>query len=302
LYLDDAKSLIEWLLHNPAPTEHGIGWGYPFSVTAKGLHTPVNTPILVVSVIAGQTILLAYQLTGDSLYLDALSNIAKFILLDIPQLQQEDDTLCFAYAPSDHRRIHNANLLAAEFLYSVAALVDVPNGIETAQKSLRFSLDRQETDGSWFYGEHNSNEPFEVGTMRFIDHHHTGFVLRSLSALNAVEPDDRTRDALKAGFAYYKTLFAGNGMPLNAFARYPVDIHACTEGILCPSVLMEAIPGARGLAPATMRWTYHYLRQVPSRAPYYRRYPGFTSPLVCTRWGVAWLYRALAEYCYQTLR
>ena len=301
-YLEEAKSCIQWLLKNTAHTDHGIAWGYPFAVTAKGLHTPANTPVLVVSVIAGQAILLAHHVTGEDRYLDHAAAIADFILNDIPQLPQENNTLCFAYAPTDHRRVHNANLLAAEFLITLEALRDMPHTVEAAQKALAFSLAHQQPDGAWYYGEHAPDEPFEKAILRFIDHHHTGFVLRSLHAIHTADPQESTLQALQQGFTYYRRLYTPIGMPINAYAHYPVDIHACAEAILCPTVLAATISGAKSLPIPTIRWTYRYLRQPTTGAPYYRRYPSFTSPLVCARWGVAWLYRALAEYCFQFAR
>ena len=298
-YLEEAKSYLQWLLENTAPTDHGIAWGYPFAVTAKGLHTPANTPVLVTSVIAGQAILLAHQVTGEDQYLDHAVSVADFILNDLPQLPQEEDTLCFAYAPTDQRRVHNANLLAAEFLTTIATHRDLPHAIEAAQKALAFSLAHQQPDGSWYYGEYAPDDPFEKGTLRFVDHHHTGFVLRSLHAIHTADPHPATLQALQQGFTYYKRLHTPIGMPINAYARYPVDIHACAEAILCSTVLSSTMPAAKTLPIPTIRWSYRYLRQAPTGAPYYRRYPGFTSPLVSTRWGVAWFYRALAEFCYR---
>jgi hypothetical protein len=274
-----------------------MAWGYPFDVFGKGVDTPAGTPIGVVSAIAGEAFALAYTLTRDTAHLDAVRSIAHFFLDDTPQMQHDDGTVCFAYTPADRRRVHNANLHAVAHLYRTFHLTVDERFRRAAEPALAFTLGRQRKDGSWPYGELRSGEPFEPSLMALVDHHHTGFVLRSLHEIHTITASPEVKDALDAGYPYYRDrLFLEDGMPVTQYAKYPVDIHACAEAILCPSILSDLYPDALALADASLDWTAKHMRDPRTLLPYYRRYPLFTSRLLCTRWGLAWIFYALCEY------
>ena len=126
-----------------------------------------------------------------------------------------------------------------------------------------------------------------------------GFVLRSLHTIHQLHPDGATEAALRSGFAYYyQHLFRAGRIPVNDYGAYPVDIHACAESILCCSQLAQTFSPAANRATATLRWTYGHLRDAHGPALKYRKYPFFTSRIAFPRWGIAWTYRAVAEYLH----
>lgn len=299
-HLEHALVCLEWLLKNPAPSATGLAWGYPFDIHAKGLDTPAGTPIGVVSAIAGQAFCLAHFVTGDTRWRDAALGIGEFMLHDLPRLDGGEGTHCFAYTPTDRRRVHNANLLVAEHLYRLSALTAEARYAEAAAPALRFTLRAQREDGAWPYGEVDPAESYEPGLLKLVDHHHTGFVLRSLKGIRDSTGDASLDGVIRHGFAFYKQhLFRPPwGMPINEYAAFPVDIHACAEAILCPSVLSGDVLAARGFADLPLRWTHYYLRDRKTGLPWYRKYPRFTSKITFTRWGTAWVYYAMAEYLY----
>ncbi|HEX73081.1 MAG TPA: hypothetical protein ENN65_07175 [Candidatus Hydrogenedentes bacterium] len=299
-FLDLARGHLQWLREHACPDQPGLCWGYPFAVRGKGVEIPAGMPVAVVGAIAGEAYLLAHEITDETDHLDAAQSIAKCFLDVLPQMPQSDGTCCFAYAPGDRRRVHNANLLVAELLARVHAVTGDTALAGPADAALQFTLSRQREDGSWPYGEYEAGEPFEEGLLRLVDHHHTGFVLRSLHRIYLLRREEPLRDALRKGFRYYQQkLFLPSGMPVNAYGRYPVDIHACAEAVLCCSVLSESIAGAKNQAIRTMRWTWYRLRRPDDGAPMYRAYPGYTVRIIFPRWGVAWMHRALAEYVYR---
>lgn len=295
-FLDQALAHLQWLRDNACADASGLCWGYPFDVRGKGVDTPKGTPVSVVSAIAGQAFLGAHDVTQEPVYLEAAQSIARFMLNDLPRMTEADETCCFGYTPGDRRRVHNANLLVAEHLLRTGLLSEDESLIGAAEPALNFTLARQQEDGSWPYGEYRADEPFEAGLMRLVDNHHTGFVLRSLNAMHKAQPEDRVYDALRKGFKYYQKLFTKDGMPLTKHAKYPVDIHACAEGLLCASMISESVAGAKLLALRVLRWTWYEMRDRETGAPYYRKYPLHTARIIFPRWGVAWLYWALAEY------
>jgi hypothetical protein len=301
--LKRAHQHLQWLRDHAEAGYSGACWGYPFSVYAKGLHTPAGTPIGVVSAIAGQAFALADELTGDGGYLETVRSIAEFFLHDILRMKQDDGTICFGYAPTDSRRVHNANLHAAAHLWRAYRATGDRRYAEYAETALQFTLRRQRPDGSWPYGEWTVGEPFEQGLMDIVDHHHTGFVLRSLHGIHALAPSPDIKAALDSGYRFYAdNLFNDDGMPVMINARYPVDIHACAEAILCPAVLSDLYPEALALSGRALEWAAENMRHPRTGMPYYRRYPFFASRLLCTRWGLAWMYFALSEFIGQEKR
>jgi len=298
-HLDVALECLRWLREHAAPGASGLTWGYPFNVRGTGLDTPTNTPTVVVAAIAGEAYALAHRLTKDTEHLEACRSIANFLVNDIPRLPENDGSYCFAYTPADRRRVHNANLHGAAHLMRVYQLTGERALLDAAEPAIRFTVERQRQDGSWPYGEYMSSEPFEPALLGLVDHYHTGFVLRSLLEIQQIQPGNIAQ-SIERGFAYYRRfLFDSDGAPVNATARYPIDIHACAEGILCPSVLSSLYPEALDLATRTLNWTAANMRDTRSGAVYYRKYPFFTSRVICTRWGIAWIYRALCEYAYR---
>jgi hypothetical protein len=299
-WLDKARAGLDWLLEHPSTGFAGLCWGYPFAVSGQGLDTPPGTPVAVISAIAGEAFALAHEVTGDTRHLESIQSIARFMLGDLPRLGGPDGTHCFGYTPGDRRRVHNANLLVVEHLCRAARLTGMNECLEPALPALAFTLRAQRDDGAWPYGHHAQDDPYEAGLLNLVDHHHSGFVLRSLQAIGQWTPDNVPAEGLERGFRFYRTrLMEPSGMPVNEYARFPVDIHACAEAILCPSALSPRFGNCHKLALASMRWTHEFLRDPRTGAPWHRRYPMHVSRITFPRWGAAWMFRALAEYLYR---
>jgi hypothetical protein len=299
-WLDEARAHLQWLLDHRSDRAEGLAWGYPFPVKAQGLDTPAGAPVCVVSAIAGEAFLLAHAVTGEAIWRESAAAIAGHFLEEVPRYTASARACCFCYGPEDYRRVHNANLLVAQHLLEVAVLENDTPMAERALQAVQFSLQAQRPDGAFPYGHYTSSDPFEPALLALVDHHHTGFVLRALTAINRHAESAVIGKALRQGYQYYRQhLCRPNGMPVTEHGAYPVNIHACAEAMLCPSVLAGEILGARKQAVLALRWTWSSLRDPKTGAPYYRKYRGFTSRISHPRWGVAWTYRALAEYLWR---
>lgn len=308
-----AQETLAWLESNVTPGYAGPCWGYPFDIKAIGLETPRGTPVLVISAIAGFAFLLAHEVTGEARYLNTVRGIAEFIQRDLTPIPEENGAHCLPYTPTDRRRVHNASLLGVELLVRVARLRGEAALLEHALPALRFTLAHQHDDGAWFYGEYRTGEPYERAILEYVDHFHTGFVLRSLHNIAEALPDTHTAEreachaALKKGFNFYKAaLHVGHQFqPVNQHAQglvkkqWPIDIHMCAESLLCPSVVKDVVLPARGMAPLCLKWAHWNLRDPATGLPWYRKYPFFTSKITFPRWGTAWMYFALAEYLFR---
>ncbi|NLN92609.1 MAG: hypothetical protein GX130_04765 [Candidatus Hydrogenedens sp.] len=300
-HLDRARTYLKLLedLARETPSG-GLAWGYPFPLSGAGVALASHAPVTVVTAIAGSAFLRTAEITREERWLDTARKSMYFFLKDLPRIQCENERWCFAYALGDARRIHNANLLAVEYILRTALLTEEEDPAEELQPALQFSLEAQAEDGSWPYGARDSHEDFEPALMSLVDNHHSGFVLRSLHGIDLARPELAPElDALiRKGYRFYHQLFTPAGRPLEGQRRWPVDIHAAAEGILCPSVLSDRIRGTMNDALAIMRWTHEHMREPRSSAPWYRLYPVFSSRILYPRWSLAWMYRALAEYLY----
>ncbi|HEO72300.1 MAG TPA: hypothetical protein ENN80_13650 [Candidatus Hydrogenedentes bacterium] len=300
-HLGRALDSLSWLRENAASGYSGLCWGYPFDVRGKDLHRPAGTPVGVVSATAGEAFSLAWRITGEETHRDAVCAIATFFLEDIHRVDCGGGACCFSYTTVDRWCVHNANLHAVAHLYRASDITGDAAYREAARPALRFTLDAQRRDGAWPYGAWSADEGYERAPLEMVDHHHTGFVLRSLQAIHAIEPTDGVKEAILKGYDFYlKCLFTPEGAPrITTDHTYPINIHACAEGVLCPAMLDDMVDGGLDVAARTLRWTREHMADGRTGLPYYRAYPWFANKLLCTRWGLAWIYYALAEYVYR---
>ncbi|HDP34548.1 MAG TPA: hypothetical protein ENN29_05505 [Candidatus Hydrogenedentes bacterium] len=299
IFMDNGLDRLRQLRECALRGHQGLCWGYPFARGGRAYETPANTPAAVPTAIAGQAFLLAHEITGDAAHLSAARQIAEFFLHELPRIETADENAwCFAHTMTDRRRIHHANLSVVEHVLRAAARADNEDWPKQAAPALRFSIAAQHNDGAWSYGEHAPGDPFEAKLLRHIDHHHTGATLRALRAIHDIAPDAALETALEKGVRYYRRLIRPDGRPLKGRVPWPVDIRACAEGIMCPVMLGEFMPGGNAAALLVLRWTHRRLRDTATGAPWHRKYPFHTARMTYPRWNVAWLYRALAEYLY----
>ncbi len=299
VHLENGLNQLTYLEHTAITGYAGPCWGYPFPVHGTGVDSPAHIPVAVVCAVVGEAFLLAHEITGEARYLDVARGASDFLSCDLPRIDCGGGQWCFAYTPTDRRRVHNANLLVVEYIARTASRSGNSGVLDEVWPALEFSLSAQREDGAWPYGAFREGEPYESALLQLVDHHHTGFVLRALHGIHSVAPVQALSEALRKGYRFYKSLIRPSGMPVTAYGAWPVDIHACAEGVLCNSVLSATMSGAEANAVLIMRWAHYNLRRSRDGAPWYRKYPFLKSRIVFPRWGVAWMYRALAEYLYR---
>src|SRR5439155_23317318 len=85
--------------------------------------------------------------------------------------------------------------------------------LATANRNLRFVLESQNLDGSWYYAVDGARD--------FVDHFHTCFVLKCLAKIQRATNDSSCSLAIERGVDYYvENLFDDAGLP-KPFARRP---------------------------------------------------------------------------------
>lgn len=290
-HLDSAKYCLKWLEENPSLGYSGLCWGYPFDWQSY-YFIPKGTPSSVVTFTVGDAFWDAYKLLKDKKFLDVCNSICFFFKEDLNKDIIGDDMVCFNYTPIDKMHVHNANLFVAEFLIRIGSEMGNEEFVKTGLKATNYTVKDQRFDGAWYY--YNSNDSSYT---KVIDHFHTGFVLRTLYSIYELTKEENYLKALEKGFAYYlQNLFASKTIPKSTNLKtYPVDIHACTEGIICLNRLKKLNPSvAEGYLSNLLNWTINNMQS--KRGYFYymkKRFLKVKIPYI--RWGQAWMLLALSE-------
>jgi hypothetical protein len=290
MYNRKAEEVLTWLADNQSRGYPGVSWGYPFHWQSR-VFLPKGTPSSVVTATVGDAWLQHYQATQSPRSLDLLEGIADFFQTGLNRPVEDDQHLCFSYTPLDQFKVHNASLFAAAFLARFGAVSGRADLETLALKAVRYTLSEQNSDGSFYYW---GSEPATI-----IDHYHTGFVLRHLDTVRSTLSADFIDEPLSRGYNFYiNQLFTQAGIPkFTPDSLYPVDIHSCTEALLCICQLGPRLGGLERLGPvfefmqekmlSPEGWYFAAIlerkaRKIPVRIPY-------------IRWGQAWMLLALAK-------
>jgi rhamnogalacturonyl hydrolase YesR len=289
-YLEKAKQCIDWLLENSSKGYSGLCWGYPFDWQSL-VFIPKGTPSGVVSSTCGHAFWGFYQLTREKRYLEICKSICKFYLNDLNIDVIDDNRICFSYTPVDNFHVHNANLFIAESLIRVGAEIDNSEFVEMGMKSLNYTLAEQNSDGSFYYWV----PPDKL--LYYIDHYHTGFVLRALYSIYKITKDHQLFLKIEKCYRHYlENLFEDNMIPkLKPDSKYPINIHSCAEAILCLSMLSEDFPEGLETLKRTATWTIQNMQDKKGYF-YYMVLPKRTIKIPYIRWAQAWMLNALSMY------
>lgn len=288
-YLILAEKCLSWLrTHGSEAT--GFCWGYPFHWQSR-VFIPLGTPSSVVTTTAGNAFWAYYQLTADNDAQETCLAVARFLATQLHQDRRADGSLCFSYTPLDQFHVHNANLMTAEFLIKCGRTWGNHQWVELGKRAVAYTLADQRSDGAFEYWGPEDREGSHV------DHYHTGFVLRWLTAIHEHTGDPDALAAIKKCYSHYvSNLFGPAGEPrLTDQYPYPTDVHGCAEAILAPVRLLRSFPEGLDVARRSCGWTLNHMRS-PHGWFYYRRDEnGYCHKIPYLRWGQAWMLLALSR-------
>jgi hypothetical protein len=268
-------------------------WGYNFDWKSRAFFVPRGTPNVVCTVLAAHAYLDWYERTGSDSALEVARSSCGFLLDRINRSQPASGAgHCFSYTPLDHSQVHNVNLLAAELLSRTYSKTCVEQYREAAESAVSFTVSRQRSDGSWPYGEAQSQS--------WIDSFHTGFVLVTLKHLIEDLRRNDLKPALKAGYEFYsKRFFLADGTPGYYHDRlYPIDVHSAAQGVITFAELKDLMPNAEAMAGRIIKWALDNL-QDSAGFFYFQKHRLWTNKLSYMRWAQAWMLYALSLYLSQ---
>jgi hypothetical protein len=285
--MERASKAVDWLVANTAEEYPGSSWGYPFPWYSR-VEIPAGTPSSTATVTVADALLDYAEATADEHVLEVARGAATFILGGLHLEEFGDGSVCFSYTPFDRFHVYNSSLLCAEYLNRAARLFDEPEWDELALRALRYVAAEQCPDGSFeYWGE-------DQRRASAIDNYHTGFVLRSLFALEQGGLSEAT-EPLESGWEFYRTHLFDGERPLQAPGITEVlNIHSCAESVLCPAVLSRRFPGALDVSAGAASWTIDNMRNADGTFIYGLR-KGWREKMVYWRWSQAWMLRSLSE-------
>ncbi len=293
-WLQYALQCAESLLETVEPGYHGPCWGYPFDWRSVEF-IPKGTPSVVVTTTCGNGFWNLFQQTSDEQYLDQCRGICEFICHDLNVRRFATDRICFSYTPIDDYLVHNANLMAAEFLVRIGGAVDNARWQELGLHAAEYALHEQNDDGSLFYW--GRDWPREKNHR---DIYHSGFEIRSLWNLWKLTAEPRFQQAASHYLDFFlKAYLRDDGMPTRLpfdFDHPTVNIHGCAEAVLCLATVLSEYPQVFSHMQRVTTWSLGHMQNSDGSWGYEVNRRGHIDRMAYMRWGQAWMFRALVEY------
>jgi len=239
-----AVHFLEALMQSAIRTPSGLGWGYPFDwVTLYGT-IPAQTPLITTLPYVYEAFESVYAIDRQQRWADAMRSIADHALRDYHSLPWRNGAASSGYTPvpNDAGRVVNASAYRSFLLTRAWHDLGDEAYLDAAASNLRFVIDAQNADGSWYYAVD--------GRRDFIDHFHTCFVLKALLKIKQLTDGALCGPAIGAGLRYYtEHLFDAEGLP-RPFARaprftfYTRELYDYAEAINVLTLAREAAPDA----------------------------------------------------------
>jgi hypothetical protein len=262
-------------------------WGYNFDWQSRNYLTPRFAPNIICTTFAGNALLDAYQKLKERSYLEMAISAGNFILKGL-NITAGNDGVCFSYTPTDCSQIHNANLLGAAFLARLYSFTDDDDFYNYALSAVRFSVGKQDQDGSWPYGE----APKE----KWIDNFHTGYNLCALNKISKYTGCSFS-DSIERGFRFYRKHFFVDGNLAKYYhdRTYPIDIHSITQSIITLLELKDLDASNIKQARSLSLWAIENMQNGDGYF-YFRKGRFFGNRICYMRWSQAWMLYALTQF------
>lgn len=261
---------------------NGACWGYDFPWEARNANIPAYQPTIVATGIITNALFKYYQYSGNTKAFEMCQSACNFILKDLNQTVSQDGSICFSYSPFDSVQVFNASLKGARLLIQVYSITREKHLLDTAEKAIRYVINNQQTDGSWYY----STSP----KGKWVDNYHTGYILDCIDVYRELSGDARWNDYLKKGYRFYSENLFENGYIPKFFnnSTYPLDCTAAAQAILTTTRFKD-YSKAYAIASFTIEKMQSEIGYF-----YFRKYRLYTERHSFMRWSNGWMFAAIA--------
>lgn len=262
-------------------------WGYSFPWQTRTLIVPACAPNLVCTSFVAGALLDVYEDRRDSVCLSMAVSAANYILNEL-YWTRDGSAAGFSYPqPSVQTEVHNANLLAAALLCRVYRHTGEEKFIAPALRVARYAAAKQHQDGSWNYGEADSQQ--------WVDNFHTGYNLCALRSIRSYADTKEFDSCIRKGFEFYRRHFFREDGAVRYFHNrtYPIDIHAVAQSIITLVELRDLSSENIQLARLVFRWAMEHMWDERGFF-YYRVLRSCTIRTSYMRWSQAWMFLAMS--------
>ena len=283
-YRDKAIRNLDWLIAHKSDRYQDCAWANHFPFASRGGTYPAHEPIIVWTALIGYAFVDAFEVFGDSRFLDVAHSICRWILA-LPRERTSAGT-CLSYHNLYQESIHNANMLGAAMLARTWKHSGDGEYLEAASEAMRYSCTRQRPDGAWWYAEEDK--------YHWIDNFHTGYNLDSLRYYIDSTGDDTHREVMLRGLDFYKrSFFLDDGCPRYYHSRtQPIDSQCAAQSIETLARFADVDPGALPLAERVAQWTIRHMQSRDGHF-FYRVYPLVKARTPMLHWAQATTFRGL---------
>jgi len=241
-YYERAVHFLEVLDETRCSGYEHYCWGYPFNwETVRGT-IKKGTPLITTVPYIYEAFSQVYEIYNDQKWRQIMQSIAQHAFQDYQDFETSPAASTCSYTPEldDPGRVINASAYRAFLLMRAALDFSEERYRQLAERNLRFVLESQNADGSWYYAMDGKRD--------FIDHFHTCFVLKALTKIEKLTGDAQCTMAIERGVKYYvRNLFDETGLP-KPFARAPRltiyrrELYDYAECINLATLLKERFP------------------------------------------------------------
>ena len=265
----------------------GSCWGYNFDWQNRVFFQPQSTPTIVATSFCADALFNAYDVTGNTKYLEIALSSADFVTRDLNRIQLGSNFL-FSYSPLDQSQVYNASLLGARLLARCYHYNKNDHLFALAEKIISACREVQNIDGSWYYGA--------ASNQKWIDSFHTGFNLECIWEYMQYTGDFSAEHAFQRGMNFYlENFFLGNGVPKYYHNKtYPIDIHAPAQ-LIVTLAKTGTLELHADLADNVLAWTVRNMQDAKGFF-YYQKKKGISSKIPYMRWAQAWMLYAFSHY------
>ena len=285
----ELQELIAFMIERlSALRSAGVGyscWGYSFPWQTRTIVVPSGTPNLVCTTFVANALFDAYDYGRDSQCLGMALSAAEYILNELYWSEGNAASFCYPL-PSVRSEVHNANFLGAALLARAYSHNGDKKFLIPALEVARYSAAKQQTDGSWYYGE--------AASQRWIDNFHTGYNLCALRDLSIYGATPEFDAAIRRGFEFYRRHFFCSDGSVRYFhdRTFPIDIHSVAQSIITLLTFKDVDPGNLPLALTVTQWALSHMWDDRGFF-YYRILRSHTNRISYMRWSQAWMLLAM---------
>ena len=284
--LDQAIELGDWLITQQCDPSvwQAPCWGYHFPWKARAFYVPLGKPNLITTVYVSQALFALGEVTQDPKYTQLALDSADFMVSIL--YHDTAEQAFFRYIPDESALVHNANLWAAAWVTKSATIRGIPEHLALAKKACQTSLNAQNDDGSWPYGNRSHHQ--------FIDGFHTGYNLETLNIIQQYCPDDAIRAAIKKGFDYYIYHLIDSEGTAKYYhdTPYPLDTHNFAQAIVT-LLILDKDESDTSLVRKVVQRGFNTLYMEPEQRFVYQKTASGTNRINYSRWTQSWAYYSL---------